>query len=567
MVKYRLLKLKHENNVSTRQLQTQASKTHRNIKRSPNVLVVAAECRDIATVGGLGDVVRDLSKAVCRKGIPVSIAMPYYGAVTQQAVSLGTFNVPFGQRSWNVEWFQCTLDDVTIYLLQKREFFDGRYRTVYIHSRHHPFEDDARRFAFFSSAVLAFVQNHIPLRSINTLHCHDWHTGSLFTLLRYDPRYHELSTRIRTLFTIHNLEYQGIRPFKSHIDRAWFTFSDWFPWLYPLLQTTGALHELRNPNPPRRWFNPMRAAIQLADHVNTVSPQYAIELTRADNPKLNFCGGRGLERDIIQRKRQCCFHGILNGLDYTTHTPSILHPAFDVTMPGWEKVRTQHKDRLLHQLPHTIAQLHQAGRLRMRNVKKLNAQLSTYDASVWMSRPLIVMVTRATDQKVKILMENLRGRPLLNHILQRNVSLLILATGEREQILNHAANHHPNSIFIGAFERTLAQHMYAAGDLFLMPSDFEPCGISQLISMRYGCLPLVHGIGGLRDTVRHNTTGFVFTGTTRTQTRQALLETLDAALQCFTCDFRRWRRMQRQAMRAQFDWTASVEAYLALYAS
>ena len=145
--------------------------------------------------------------------------------------------------------------------------------------------------------------------------------------------------------------------------------------------------------------------------------------------------------------------------------------------------------------------------------------------------------------------------------------MVILATGEREHMLNRVVNRHTNSVFIGAFERTLAQHMYAAGDLFLMPSDFEPCGISQLISMRYGCLPLVHGIGGLRDTVHHNTTGFVFTGITRAQTRQALLETLDAALQCFTSDRGRWRDMQRQAMRAQFDWMASVEAYISLYAS
>lgn len=509
--------------------------------------MVAAECRDIATAGGLGDVVRELSKAVHRCGIRVSIAMPYYGVVTKSAVSLGKFKVPFGDRSWVVEWFRCTLDGVTIYLLRKREFFGGQYKTVYINSQHHPFEDDARRFAFFSSAVLAFIQHYAPLRSIDTLHCHDWHTGVLFTLLKYDPHYKELSERVRTVFTIHNLEYQGIRPFSSRIRRPWFTFSDWFPSLYSSLRASGAIHDLRNPKPPMRWFNPMRAAIQLADHVNTVSPRYSLELTQADNPNLNFSGGRGLEHDIAQRKRQHRFHGILNGLDYTIHTPFTLRPAFDVTMPGWRAIRMQHKHALLRQIPTKIK------------------QTSAYDASEWVTRPLVVMVTRAADQKVKMLLEKHRGKPLLEHILHRNLSLLILATGEREHTLNDIVNRHPNGLFICAFERTFARRMYAAGDLFLMPSDFEPCGISQLISMRYGCLPLVHGIGGLRDTVHHNETGFVFTGETRTQTRQALLETLDAALRRFTQDRRQWRHMQRKAMQTRFDWTASVEQYLSLY--
>ena len=529
--------------------------------------MVAAECRDIATAGGLGDVVRELSKAIHRRGIRVSITMPYYGMVTKSAVSLGKFKVPFGDRLWIAEWFRCTLDGVTIYLLRKHAFFDGQYKTVYINSRHHPFEDDARRFAFFSSAVLAFIQQYAPLRAINTLHCHDWHTGALFTLLKHDPSYKELSERVRTVFTIHNLEYQGIRPFSSRTDRAWFTFSDWFPSLYAALKASGAIRDLLNPKHPLRWFNPMRAAIQLADHVNTVSPKYATELTQADNPKLNFLGGRGLEPDITKRKQQHHFQGIINGLDYTIHTPFALRPAFDVTMPGWRAIRLQHKQTLIQQLPRDIAAFKNAGSLPTWNANDLTTQLSCLDASEWVTRPLVVMVTRAADQKVKMLLENHRGKPLLEHILRRDLSLLILATGEREHTLNDIVNRHANGLFICAFERSLAQRTYAAGDLFLMPSDFEPCGISQLISMRYGCLPLVHGIGGLRDTVHHNKTGFVFTGETRAQTRQALLATLDTSLHRFTHNRRRWAQMQRQAMQARFDWTASVEQYLSLYFS
>ena len=529
--------------------------------------MVAAECRDIATAGGLGDVVRELSKAIHRRGIRVSIAMPYYGAVKQSAVSLGKFKVPFGDRLWTVEWFRCTLDGVTVYLLRKHEFFGGQYKTVYISSRRHPFEDDARRFAFFSSAVLVLIQHYAPLRSIDTLHCHDWHTGTLFTLLKYDPLYTKLSKRVRTLFTIHNLEYQGIRPFTSRIRRRWFTFSDWFPSLYTTLKTSGEIQKLRNPNHPRRWFNPMRAAVQLADQINTVSPRYSLELTKADNPTLNFLGGRGLEPDIRRRKRQRRFHGIINGLDYTIHTPSEMRPAFNVTIRGWEKIRIQHKHTLVQQLPREITQCQHDGHLPHWNTNALAKQLSTYDSAEWIARPLVVMVTRAVDQKVKMLMEKYRGKPLLEHILRRDLSLLILATGERERTLNTIVNRYPNGVFICAFERSLAQRMYVAGDLLLMPSDFEPCGIGQLISMRYGCLPLVHGIGGLRDTVQHNITGFVFTGTTRTQTRHALLATLDDALHRFTNNRPQWKRMQRHAMHARFAWTSSVEQYLSLYFS
>ncbi len=527
--------------------------------------MVAAECRDIATAGGLGDVVRELSKAIRQRGVRVSIAIPYYGIVTKRAVSIGQFTVRFGGKAWKAEWFRGTLDGVTIYLLRKPEFFDGEFKTVYIHSQHHPFEDDGRRFAFFSSAVLGLLQDYMPLDSINTLHCHDWHTGVLFTLLKYDPRYRELAGRLHTLFTVHNLEYQGIRPFTSRIQRPWFSFSDWFPDLYQTLRSTNVIHDLRHPDPPTHWFNPMRAAIHLADQVNTVSPTYAGELTRADNPKLNFLGGRGLEDMINARKQEQRFHGILNGLDYTIHTPARLTPPFDATLPRWSAQRMQHKHAVVAQLPRMITELAHTNTIPAWNANTLLTKLSSVEHSAWKTRPLLVMVTRAADQKVKMLLEMHNRKSTLAHILAREVSLVILATGEREAELHHIVNGHSNGLFICAFERTLAQRLYAGGDLFLMPSDFEPCGISQLISMRYGCLPLVHGIGGLRDTVQDRKTGFVFHGKTRAQTRQALLDTLDAALRCHRHERRQWRQMQRQAMQTRFDWSQSVTQYLSLY--
>jgi len=533
----------------------------------PHVLMVAVECRDLAKVGGLGDVVRDLSKALEKLGIPVSIVMPCYDRVQHPAEPVDSFPMSFGTRNdWPVKIFKRELDGIAVYLLRSEGFFGGIYGEVYIDSDRlgrGPFEDDARRFAFFSAATCEFMQKHAELQKITALHCHDWHTAVMLVLLKHDPRYRQLAGTLRTLFTIHNLDYQGARPFELSGERDLLSFSQWFPELYQNLRIKGALTALSDPHTPVPCFNPMRAGINLADNVNTVSPRYAAEISQPDDPARNFIGGRGLERDL-----QLCgsrLYGILNGLDYKVYTPSKLTPPFDVDIKDWQSARRQHKDNLLQCLGKHLQEM--AGKLGkgFKNRDSVLSKMSTFRPDEWNEKPLVVAVTRAVRQKASMLLETLdESGPVLQELLKRDIYLVILGTGELENQLEEI-NRSPNGLFVCAFDPRFADLLYAGGDIFLMPSDFEPCGITQMIAMRYGCLPLVPDVGGLSDTVQDMQTGFVYSGVNRQAARQALLDTLDKALGCYVNDRKKWAAMQAQAMSARFEWTSSAEKYIELY--
>ena len=533
----------------------------------PNVLVVAAECRDLAKVGGLGDVVRDLSKALKYLGIPVSIVMPYYDTVKQPVEPVDSFPVQFGSRkNWFVKSFRHMLDGVPIYLLRSEDFFGGSYGDIYIDSDRlgrGPFEDDAQRFAFFSAATLEFLRRSAEMREINVLHCHDWHTGVLLVLLNHDPRYRKMANALRTLFTIHNLDYQGVRPFEGLAEREFQTFAQWFPNQYSDWKAQGALEPLSDPLIPTPCFNAMRAGINLAHAVNTVSPKYAVEITLPDDPARNFIGGRGLEGDL-----QRCgdrLYGILNGLDYNLNDPSTLTPPFDVDIMGWQKAKRHHKEDLLETLPDHIQGM--ASRLgkNFKNSDSLLRKMSTYQSDEWKKKPLMVAVTRAVRQKASILLESLdEANTVLQAMLKRELSLIILGTGELESQLEEI-NSRPNGLFICAFDAELAHRLYVGGDIFLMPSDFEPCGISQMVAMRHGCLPLVSNVGGLSDTVQDMRTGFVYAGANRQEARQDLVDTLDKALDMWVNGRKKWTKMQVQAMSLRFEWKSSATQYLELY--
>ena len=532
--------------------------------RPPHVVMMAAECRDLAKVGGLGDVMRELPKALVALGVPTTLVLPYYDCVRAEAVAEARFDVPFGGRYVEVEAFRRSLDGVEVFLLRNREYFGGPYGTVYVDSEalgHGPFEDDARRFAFFSAATVEFLDRLRGRRPVDVLHCHDWHAGCLFLLLAHCDRYRELAGGLRTLFTIHNLDYQGQRPFICRGERPELALADWFPQLNPPAE---ALELIRDPRAPD-CFNPMLTAIQLADQVTTVSPTYAREITRPDDDSRGFLGGRGLEAYLGRRAENGALHGILNGLDYELNSPTRLDPAFDGTEPDWAARRARHKHDLLGEVQEVLSRIAADPRAGLANRLEVQASLRDYRAEDWRARPLVVAVTRAAAQKVKILGEPFAGaRSLIAEILSRDIGLLILGTGEMEAALE-PVNEHANGLFIAAFDRHLADRLYAAGDLFLMPSDFEPCGISQMIAMRFGCLPLVHDVGGLHDTVRDLETGFVYSGATRQATRAALIAKLDQALALYSRRADAWREIQARAMRRRFEWRDSAREMLTLY--
>jgi starch synthase len=532
--------------------------------------MIAAECRDLAKVGGLGDVVRDLSKALTELGVPIKLLIPYYEVIEYPVEYFTHFFVRFGEKEWPVKAFRCELDQVPVFLLRSDRFFSGAYGEVYIDSDQlgrGPFEDDAKRFAFFSAAALEFIQNHVEQHKIETLHCHDWHTGVLLLLLKHDPRYRKLARRLRTLFTIHNLDYQGKRPFEFKKDGDLLSFADWFPELYQNLKTSGKIEAFRDPRTSDICFNPMRAGINLADNISTVSPTYAHEITQPDDPAKNFIGGRGLENDLLRLHKQNKLHGILNGLDYEKQNPLNLNPPFDVKLERWKDARNKHKIDLLKGLCKHIQNLDSKLGRRFLNRDKIIARLSTFQPDAWLEKPLVVAVTRAVHQKMSILIEPTQGHDyLLQQMLKRNIFLIILGTGELQYQLEQI-NRWPNGLFVCAFDPEFATRLYAAGDLFLMPSDFEPCGISQMIAMRYGCLPLVNDIGGLQDTVQDMQTGFVYSGATRHQAKLALLKTLDRAINCYVNRKQYWTKMQQRAMSVRFEWTSSAQEYIKLYSN
>jgi len=296
--------------------------------------------------------------------------------------------------------------------------------------------------------------------------------------------------------------------------------------------------------------------------VNTVSPNYAVEITRPDDPARNFVGGRGLEGDLERRGSRLV--GILNGLDYTLYNPAGLTPPFDAGIAGWPSARRQHKLALLRRLPDTLQEM--ASRLGngFKNRESVLKKMAAFRPNKWQDKPLVVAVTRAARQKASILLETLDDSPVFQEILRRDIYLIILGTGELEDQLEEI-NHRASGLFVCAFDAGLAGMLYAGGDLFLMPSDFEPCGISQMIAMRYGCLPLVPDVGGLSDTVHDMQTGFVYRGESRQAACRALLDTLDRALGCYASDRKKWTDMQVQAMSARFEWAVSAKKYIELY--
>ncbi|MGE5141140.1 MAG: glycogen synthase [Rudaea sp.] len=535
---------------------------------NPRVVMVAAECRGLAKVGGLADVVRDLSAALVARWVPVTLVLPCYDQMLPGGDESDRFEVQFGERNdWPVTVYRRELDGVTCYLLRSEEFFGGDYGQVYIDSDRlgrGPFEDDAKRFAFFSAAVAEFIARH-PEWQATALHCHDWHTGTLLVLLRYDGRYGRLGRTLRTLFTIHNLDYQGTRPFEpvaESEERPLLSFAEWFPALYRFLESGDLLGPLTDTHISLPSYNPMRAGILLADEVNTVSPTYAREITRPDDPARNRVGGRGLERDLASRGSH--LHGILNGLDYAENDPRLLKPPFDASLRGWKRARRQHKRDLLENLPALLRAMAERPR-GLRNADVVLPKLSAFQPEDWQDKLLVVAVTRAVRQKLSILLEPVDdGVSVLQAMLKRDIYFILFGTGELQDELEEL-NRLPNGLFVCGFDADFALRLYAGGDLFLMPSDFEPCGISQMIAMRYGCLPLVSNVGGLADTVEDGRTGFVYSGEDRRAARQALLDTLDRVRALYRKSKTAWREMQLQAMTARFEWADSAEQYIGLY--
>ncbi len=477
------------------------------------ILFVSSEVAPFAKTGGLADVAGALPMALENLGMDVRVAMPghaanHYGKETPVPV-LPRLHVQVGSRTHATSVSSVTMphSGVPVYFINNPEFFDrpGLYQEGGL-----DYPDNAERFAFFCKAVIWMVKglNWIP----DVIHCNDWQTGLLPVMLKTDAdmlRDPELQS-IRTVLTIHNLAYQGLFPPAAMAAIG----------LSPTLFHPGAMEFYGS-------VNLLKGGLLTADTLTTVSPTYAREIQTKEF-------GAGLEG--VLRDRAADLHGILNGIDYgqwNPETDTYLEAGYSPEdLSGKTKCKTNLQTELgLKPEPRT---------------------------------PLMVMISRLDPQKgLDILL------PLLPELMKRDVQVAVLGTGlpEYHEALTAAAQAHPGQMAVVLkFDNGLAHRMEAGGDLFLMPSRFEPCGLNQLYSLRYGTLPVVRRTGGLADSVEQvsdngqSGTGFVFDK----YTGAALLTAIDEALQMFK-KVPTWESTQRRAMAKDFSWTASAKLYADLY--
>ncbi len=472
------------------------------------ILYVASEVTPYAASGGLGDVMGALPRTVKRqlgKGAEVSVILPLYSGISESyrsAMKKVTEGIcPLAWRRAYYGVYRLSSAGVNYYFIDNEQYFKrGRMYGEF---------DDGERFAFFCRAVISFMLDTGWYPDV--LHANDWQSAMTVIYLKTRFAHHPELSRIRTVYTIHNIEYQG------KYDMA--ILGDVFdiPGEYASsVECDGCL-------------NLMKGAIQLSDRVNTVSPHYAEELR---DPYFSF----GL--DPMIRRVFDKFSGILNGLDTVFFDPS-------------------NGDEIAY--PYKLSTL-AAGKAE--NKKFLQEELGL---PVSPDIPLIAMITRLTPAKGIDLVIR-----ILDELLFENLQFVLLGTGDREYeyILREIAGRHPDSArVLCTFDRTLSKRIYAAADLFLMPSRSEPCGLAQMTACAYGTVPVVRGVGGLYDTIipygRENSNGFVFYN----YNAHDLLFRVKDALALYRAGDGEWDKLRRRAMRSDFGWKNSAKAYIELYNS
>ena len=393
-----------------------------------------------------------------------------------------------------------------------------------------PFATDASKFAFFCATAAAWI-NQLP-DVPDVVHLHDWHAASYCLLRDYDASFARLRDS-RTVFTIHNLSYQGTRPVSG--DES--ALESWFPTLdYAQSSICDPLYT--------DCFNPMAAGIRLADKISTVSPTYANEICKPSNDELGFIGGEGLEHELASAQQDGRLSGILNGCDYSQSIGR---------RPGWQRIVSLATDQVASWgSADASARSHQVARRTLEALPKRRP------------KHILTSIGRLVRQKVRLLLQEMPdGRTALDCVLDDLGSqgiVIVLGSGEPayEQRMTEIAERTDKLLFLCGYSESLAEPLYRAGDLFLMPSSFEPCGISQMLAMRATQPCVVHGVGGLRDTVTDNRNGFVFTGETPEQQASNFIATVKRALSIKTDNNDEWQKICIRAASARFHWAESA---------
>ena len=473
------------------------------------IVFASAECAPFVKTGGLGDVAGSLPAALVRAGAEVIVMVPKYATIKDeykaQMEHFSDFYVSLGWRNEYCGLEKLEHDGVTYMFIDNERYFARDYP--------YGFFDDGERFAFFSKAITESLQ-HLPAGfECDILHCNDWQTALAPVFLREFYQGLPLYDRVKTVFSIHNVAFQG-------------QFSDTvMEDILGVAHIPAAASQLRC---DACSINYMLGALRYADAITTVSPTYANEI---QTPEF----GEGL--DGVLRERSYALQGILNGIDVAG-----FDPATDKRIAANYTVEDRSGKAVCK------AKLQEELGLEVRD-----------------DRPLMVMVTRLTRQKGLDLVMY-----ALDRILSGGVQVAVLGTGDRdyEDGLRYFQDKYPGTMAARIeFDPALSQRMYAAADMFLMPSKFEPCGLSQIIAMRYGTLPIVRETGGLKDTVQpYNEftgegTGFSFTNFNGDEMGDAVFR----AARLFWDNRDAWNKLVTQAMSQDFSWTRSADKYLDLY--
>ena len=473
------------------------------------IAMIASEVTPFAKTGGLADVLETLSVALERLGHELCVITPAYRfaprgnfPVHETSIKL---SVPIADRRQGAAVLQSAIGKgVTVYLIRADSYFD---RESLYSTAQGDYPDNAERFVFFSRAALEILRR----QPVDVIHCHDWQAALAIVYLKAQAARYSETAAAKTVFTIHNLGFQGIFP--QH---------DWH-----LLDLDAALF-----TPQYLEFygniNFLKGALVFADKITTVSPSYAQEIMTAE---------QGFGLDGVVRQRAADLVGILNGVDYGQWNP-------------WTDPFIEH-----HYGQNSLTS---KGYCK----KSLRQKFGLPDKP---NTPVIAMISRLTSQKGFDLVE-----AIFDPLMQRDVQVVLLGSGEPrfEQFFRDAAARYSDRVGLRiGFDETLAHQIEAGADLFLMPSLYEPCGLNQMFSLKYGTIPIVRSVGGLKDTVQHydakaeTGTGFVF----GPYDAQALLDAIDQSLSVFR-NKRAWTALRRRAMEMDFSWDRSAKQYASLYA-
>ncbi|NLS11305.1 glycogen synthase GlgA [Vibrio sp. SM6] len=474
-----------------------------------SILFVASEVDGLIKSGGLADVAKALPQALHSAGQDIRIAIPGYSGI--EHLSDAPILLESQLESWPHTPYrvrQCAVGDVSVYAIENESYFA---RPAMYAENNQAYSDNGERFAFFSAAAL----DMLPKLGFqpNIVHANDWHTGLVPFLLKYRYQRNDFYRFMRSIISVHNAVFKGV--FSYEDVRCLPEFHSHDIWPAAISHSHIAM---------------LKAGVMCADKINAVSPSYAEELKTE-------LGSHGMAWEFQTRANDLV--GILNGCDYQAWNPET-----DTYLPVNYNAERESLS---------------AGKRGCKQALQEQIGLPILDV------PMLGMVCRLTQQKgIYYLL------PILKDLLKHQVQLVIVGTGEpilAENLREMAGRYSDKLVFIEAYNNQLAHLVEAASDFFLMPSEFEPCGLNQIYSMAYGTLPIVRSVGGLKDSVidydddAHSATGFAFSE----PTSQALLLVIQRALLLYCQSPNEFVRIQQNAMAQDFCWTDAAQQYIALY--